>query len=136
MALFSQLGNYKNFGLFVMRAGLGVMMFMHGLPKLTGGIAEWRDLGENMSVLHIHFWPVFWGFMCAITECIGGLFCVLGLWFRLVSVLMLINFIVAAVWHLKGAKDGVMESSHSIELCFVFFGFIFIGPGEWSIDKS
>ncbi len=135
MALFSQLGNYKNFGLLVMRAGLGIMMFMHGLPKLTGGVSTWRNLGEDMSLLHINFLPVFWGFMCAVTECIGGLFCVLGLWFRLVCILMLINFIVAAMSHLHGG-DTVMKSSHAIELCFVFFGLIFIGAGEWSIDKS
>jgi putative oxidoreductase len=88
MALFSQLGNYKNFGLLVMRAGLGVMMFIHGLPKLTGGPAKWESLGTAMGHLHIHFFPVFWGFMSAITETIGGIFCVLGLWFRLVCLLM------------------------------------------------
>jgi len=135
MALFSQLGNYRNFGLFVMRAGLGVMMFLHGLPKLTEGPAKWESLGANMSHLHIHFFPVFWGFMSAITECIGGLFCVLGLWFRLVSLLMVINFIVAAMALFAGGKD-VLGASEAIELAFVFFGFIFLGAGTYSIDKS
>jgi len=135
MALFSQLGNYRNFGLFFMRAGLGVMMFMHGLPKLTGGPTEWKDLGESMGHLHIHFFPVFWGFMCAVTETIGGLFCVLGLWFRLVSLLMAINFIVAALTVMAGG-GGVMKASHAIELVFVFFGLMFLGAGEWSVDKS
>lgn len=135
MALFSQLGNYRNFGLFVMRAGLGVMMFLHGLPKLTGGPAKWESLGHNMSHLHITFWPVFWGFMAAITECIGGLFCVLGLWFRLVCMLMVITLTVAAMSHFSKG-DSIMEASHAIELAFVFFGLIFLGAGEWSVDKS
>jgi len=135
MALFSQLGNYKNFGLLVMRAGLGVMMFIHGLPKLTGGIPKWESLGHNMSHVGIHFMPVFWGFMAAITETIGGLFCVLGLWFRLVSILMVITMIVAALTHFSKG-DSVSDASHAIELAFVFFGLIFIGAGEWSIDKS
>jgi len=120
MALFSQLGNYKNFGLFVMRAGLGIMMFMHGINKLTGGPAEWETLGRNMGHLHIHFMPVFWGFMCAVTETIGGLFCVLGLWFRLVSILMVINFIVASLTIIS-AGAGIMKASEAIELAFVFF---------------
>ena len=135
MALFSQLGNYKNFGLLVMRAGIGVMMFMHGLSKLTGGPVKWEDLGHSMSQLHIHFLPTFWGFMCAVTETIGGLFCVLGLWFRLVSILMVINFIVAALDCYAEAHK-IMDASHAIELVFVFFGFIFLGAGEWSVDKS
>jgi putative oxidoreductase len=135
MALFSQLGNYRNFGVFMMRAGLGVMMFLHGLPKLTGGIDKWESLGHSMGYLHIHFIPAFWGFMCALTETIGGLFCVLGLWFRLVSLLMVINFVVA-ILTLFAAGKGVMESSEAIELAFVFFGLIFVGAGAWSIDKS
>jgi putative oxidoreductase len=135
MALFAQLGNYKNFGLLVMRAGLGILMFVHGLPKLTGGIPKWEDLGSNMGLLHIHFLPVFWGFMCAVTECIGGLFCVLGLWFRLVSILMVINFIVAAAVHFADG-GGLKGASHALELCFVFFGLIFLGAGTLSIDKS
>lgn len=135
MALFSQLGNYRNFGLFVMRAGLGVMMFLHGLPKLTGGPVKWESLGHDMGYLHIHFLPVFWGFMCAVTETIGGLFCVLGLWFRLVSVLMVINFIVAALAGYAESHN-IMDASHAIELVFVFFGLAFLGAGEWSVDKS
>ncbi len=135
MALFAQLGNYKNFGLFVMRVGVGVMLFMHGLPKLTGGPAKWEALGHSMANLHITVVPVFWGFMSAITECIGGLFCVLGLWFRLVSILMVINFIVAIV-KLNMGGSTIMESAEAIELCFVFFGFIFLGAGAYSVDKS
>jgi putative oxidoreductase len=135
MALFSQLGNYKNFGLLVTRVGLGVMMFIHGLPKLTGGPDKWESLGHSMSHLHITFFPVFWGFMSAITETIGGLFCVLGLWFRLVSLLMVINFIVAILVLVDGGKT-VMGASEAIELCIIFFGLIFLGAGAYSVDKS
>jgi putative oxidoreductase len=135
MALFAQLGNYKNFGQFVMRAGVGVMMFIHGLPKLTGGPEKWEGLGHAMSNLHITFFPVFWGFMSALTECIGGLFCVLGLWFRLVSILMVFNFTVAILSMFAGGR-GIHEASEAMELLFVFIGFVFIGAGGWSVDKS
>lgn len=135
MAIFSNLGNYRNFGLLVMRVGVGIMMVMHGLPKIAGGYDKWVELGRAMGHLHIHFLPAFWGFMCAITETIGGLFCVLGLWFRVVSILMVINFVVAALSHF--ARGGsIMEASHAIELAFVFFGLIFLGAGPHSIDKS
>jgi putative oxidoreductase len=135
MALFSQLGNYRNFGLLVIRAGLGIMMFFHGLPKLTGGIPKWESLGEDMGHLHIHFLPVFWGFMSAVTETIGGIFCVLGLWFRFVSLLMVINFVVAIATLFAEGKD-IRGASEAIEMCFVFFGLLFLGAGSYSIDKS
>ena len=48
MALFSQLGNYKNTGLFLMRVGLGAMMIVHGLPKLTHP-EKWAGLGSAME---------------------------------------------------------------------------------------
>jgi len=135
MALLGGLGNYKNIGILIMRAGLGVMMFMHGLDKLTERTVTWTELGKAMGNLHIHFLPAAWGFMCAVTECIGGLFCVLGLWFRVVSLLMVINFIVAIVT-LFARGSTVLGASEAIELGFVFAGLLFIGPGAYSVDKG
>ncbi len=135
MALFANLGNYKNFGLLVMRAGLGVMMILHGLPALQGGPAAWRETGQAMGHLHIYFFPVFWGFMSAVTMTVGGLFCILGLWFRLVCILMVINFAVAAASHFA-AGESILKASHAIELVFAFFGLIFLGAGSISVDKS
>ena len=134
MALFSQLGNYKNAGLFIMRAGIGAMMIVHGLPKITHP-EKWAGLGEAMGTLHIHFFPAFWGFMCALTETVGGLFSILGLWFRLVSLFMVIVFTVATLHHLN-AGDSITDASHAIELGFVYIGFLFIGPGRYSVDKG
>ena len=46
MALFSNLGKYKNFGLLVIRVGLGIMFIYHGFPKLAGGEKMWIQLGS------------------------------------------------------------------------------------------
>lgn len=135
MAIFSRLEQYKSTGLLVMRIGLGVMMIIHGLPKINSGPDGWTKLGMSMGYAGIHFAPMFWGFMCAVTETIGGLFCILGLWFRLVCVLLIINFIVASLEHL-GSGGTVVEASHAIELAFVFFGLMFTGPGKFSVDKG
>ena len=135
MALFSQLGNYRNTGLFIMRVGIGAMMIVHGFDKLKGGPDVWKSLGHAMGNLHMHYIPVFWGFMCAITETLGGLFCIMGLWFRLVSLFMIINFFVAALSHFS-AGDGIKEASHAIELVFAFAGLLFLGPGLYSVDRK
>lgn len=37
MALLASLGKYRNTGLLIIRIGLGVMMMLHGYPKLLGG---------------------------------------------------------------------------------------------------
>lgn len=135
MAIFGKLGRYQNFGLLIMRIGLGVLMILHGIGKLTGGPEKWADLGTAMGNLHIHFWPTFWGFMCAVTETFGGLFCILGLWFRPVCLLLVINFIVAAIDH-QPTIINIGKASHALELAFTFFGLMFIGAGAYSVDKS
>jgi putative oxidoreductase len=135
MALLGKLGRYQNFGLLVMRIGLGAMMILHGKDKLLGGPDKWADLGEAMGKLHIHFLPAFWGFMCAFAETFGGLFCALGLWFRPVCLLLVINFIVATVFHYTDIYH-IKDASHAIELMCTFFGLMFIGAGAYSVDRS
>src|SRR5690606_9083685 len=131
MALFSGLGNYKNTGLLLLRIGLGVMMMMHGLPKLTGGAERWEAVGGAMGNLGITFFPVFWGLMAAITETFGGFLLLLGLAFRPACLLLAFTMLTAALNHLaKG--DGLMGASHPIELGIVFIGLLFIGPGKYS----
>ncbi len=134
MALLSQLGKYKNTGLFIIRVGLGVMMVMHGLPKIAHP-DRWAGIGGAMKTFHITFFPAFWGFMCAVTEAIGGLFSVLGLWFRVVSLFMFIVMVVAATHHIVSG-DGIMEASHAIELAFAYLGLMFLGPGLYSVDRK
>ncbi len=135
MPILSQLGRYHNTGLFILRTGVGAMMIVHGFDKLKGGPPVWLDLGHAMNTIHMHYIPTFWGFMCALTETLGGLFCVLGLWFRVVSLLMVFNFFIAALFHFSKG-DGLPEAAHAIELIFVFAGLVFLGPGQYSVDRK
>jgi len=135
MALFSNLGTYKNFGLLIIRVGLGVMFIYHGLPKLMGGPREWAELGSATKYIGIHTWPMFFGFMSVVTETFGGFLVILGLLFRPVCLLLLINLVVAAAMQLgKGA--GLDGAAHAIEDAVMFAGLFFVGPGRTSIDKK
>jgi len=119
----------------ILRIGLGVMMIMHGLPKLQGGPELWAGVGKAMGNMGIHFIPAFWGFMAAATETVGGLFLLLGLFFRPSALLLAFTMIVAGLMHLSKG-DGISGASHAIELFFVFFGLVFVGPGRHSVDKK
>lgn len=135
MAIFDSLGKYRNIGLLILRLGLGVMMMVHGFPKLAGGPSGWENLGGSMKVVGISFLPMLWGFMAALAEGVGGLFLILGLFFRPANMLLLCTMIIAALVHF-GKGDGLDGAGHAIELGFVFLGLIFIGPGKYSIDKK
>lgn len=136
MAIFDSLGKYRNSGLLIIRIGLGIMFMVHGFPKLAGGPAMWEGLGGSMKLVHIDFLPVFWGFMAAVAEGIGGLLLILGLFFRPATILLIITMCIAALVHLSDPKQGLNEASHAIELGIVFLGLLFIGPGKYSVDKK
>lgn len=135
MAYFSNLGKYKDFGLLVIRVGLGIMFIYHGYPKLLGGPHLWEQVGASTKYVGINFAPVFWGFMAALVEALGGFLLIVGLAFRPVCLLLLINMIVAAISHIGGG-DGISGASHAIEDAIVFAGLLFIGPGRYSVDKK
>jgi putative oxidoreductase len=135
MAIFSGLGRWSNAGLLIMRAGLGVMMVLHGYPKLIGGPDKWLKLGGNMADLGITFYPVFWGFMAAVSEALGGVLVALGLAFRPACLFLMLTMAMASFVHLSGG-DGIMDASHALELGFVFLGLLFVGPGRYSMDKG
>ncbi|WP_183561897.1 DoxX family protein [Mucilaginibacter sp. SP1R1] len=135
MAILSNLSNYKNFGLLIIRVGLGIMFIYHGYPKLMGGVNSWEGLGQSTRYVGIHFWPVVWGLLAALTEVFGGFLLVIGLAFRPVCILLVINLMVAAAMHFgKGGNLG--DAAHAIEDAIVFAGLLFIGPGKYSVDKK
>ncbi|MEW6074914.1 MAG: DoxX family protein [Candidatus Omnitrophota bacterium] len=125
----------RDIGLLIIRMGVGVMFMYHGFPKITGGYAQWHELGKAMAVFGITFLPAFWGFMSASAEFFGGIFIVLGVFVRPFAVLMAVNMVVASAMHLtKG--DGLFVASHAIELAVVFVGLVFLGPGKFKLGKK
>jgi putative oxidoreductase len=134
MAALAKLGNYKNFGLLIIRVGLGIMFIYHGYPKLRDGQKMWEQLGESTKYVGIHFLPVVWGLLCALVETVGGLLLVLGLWFRPVCILLIINLLVATAAQL--AQGGLQVAAHPIEDVIAFVGLLFLGPGKFSVDKK
>ncbi|WP_343530913.1 DoxX family protein [Pedobacter sp.] len=135
MAIFDNLGKYRNTGLLILRVGLGVMMMFHGLPKIMGGPDTWAGIGGSMKVIGINFIPAFWGLMAVLSEGMGGFLLLLGLFFRPVNMLLTFTMLIAALVHLNKG-EGIMGASHAIELGIVFFSLIFIGPGKYSVDKK
>lgn len=117
-------------GLLILRLGIGAMfLFVHGGPKLLGGPEMWTMVGGAMGMLGITIYPVFWGFMAAVAEGIGGLCLVLGILVRPASVMMAFTMAMAAATHLSKG-DGLAGASHAIELGIVFVALAVLGPGK------
>lgn len=119
--------------LLILRIGIGTsFVFAYGLGKITGGPGTWSNLGQNMALFGVTVWPVFWGFMAALAEFVGGLLLMLGLLFRPALVLMLATMFVAAIGHISGQIDG--GPWHATEMATVFVVLFLLGPGRYSLD--
>lgn len=125
---------YRDWGLLLLRVGIGVMFMGHGWPKLAGGADKWAKLGTAMAHLGIDFAPTLWGFMAAVSEFFGGLLLALGLVFRPAATLLLVTMLVATTTHLSKG-DGVMGASHAIEAAIMFLALLLIGPGKYALDE-
>ncbi|QNL51230.1 DoxX family protein [Olivibacter sp. SDN3] len=133
MAILSTLGNYRNTGLLLIRAVLGIMFIMYGYPKIAGGPEMWKGVGAAMGNVGITFGHSFWGFLAALTETLGGFLLIIGFAFRPATLLLAFVMFIAALFHYK--TEGFMSASHPIELGFIFIGLALIGPGKYSVDK-
>ncbi len=130
-----RLDRYRNGGLLLLRIGLGLtFIFIHGWPKLIGGPEKWAAVGASMEVFGLGFAPVFWGFMAAFTEVLGGALLILGFFFRPACMLLFIVMVVATVKSL-GAEMSWGPASHALKMAVVFLSLIFIGPGKKSLDE-
>jgi len=126
-------GHYRNLGLLLLRIGLGTMFILHGFPKVSGGPEVWVEYGEAARFVGLNFAPMFFGFMAGITELFGGIFLILGLFFRPSLVFLSIVMLVATAKHIAtGAPFSIM--SHSIEIGIVCLSLLLIGPGKHSLD--
>src|SRR5690606_22626802 len=65
--------NLLQFGWLILRVGIGISIFLHGFPKITGGTEMWTAIGSSMGIFGINFAPTFWGFLAAVAESVGGL---------------------------------------------------------------
>ncbi len=125
----------RDWGLLVLRVGIGLMFVAHGLPLVTGGVQTWNHLGAALPIAGPPFFHTFMGFLAAMSEFGGGLLLVLGFFTRLAAFMMFFTMAVAFSMHLRHGDD-FNTFSHAVEAGILFFSLIFIGPGKYSLDAK
>lgn len=123
----------KDIGLLILRLGIGfTFIFYHGWPKISGGPAMWKQLGQSMELFGVTSMPGMWGLTSGIVEFLGGILLALGLFFRPATLLLTINMLVASLT-LLSSGNGMF--TYPVEIGILMLSLIFIGPGEFSIDQ-
>lgn len=117
----------SSLGLLFMRIGVGAIFIAHGWSKLqdiAGTTAFFQSI--NIPMPEIFAWVV------ALVELVGGIALVLGLWVKLVGLLLAIIMAVAII-NVKWPAGGFGASEYEFVLLMVNLGFMFTGAGSYSV---
>lgn len=80
---------FSDWGLLILRVVLGLVLVVHGWPK----IKNLKATGEGFAGMG--FKPgIFWGTVAAVTEFVGGLFLIFGFLIQAAALFIAIQFIV------------------------------------------
>jgi putative oxidoreductase len=135
MAALQFLSKYRETGLLLFRASIGLIMIILIAPVLWHGQGSWERFGSAMRHLDFHSHYTFWGFTGALLGCAGGVLMVLGLFFRVGVLLTLAVTLVhlIAVWDTHGDFHSRLPA---LEMAILLLCLLFIGPGKYSVDKN
>lgn len=120
---------WSEWSIFFSRIILGLIMIIHGWPKIKNikGTAEWMSTNG--------FKPgMFWSIIVSLLEFVGGIFLIFGFLTQYISLLLLIQFFTIIIWKIiKHQNFSVFE----IDLLILAISLILLlnGGGKLSIDN-
>jgi putative oxidoreductase len=123
----------------ILRLGLGIMFFAHGLQMAFGKLGGPGVQGFSKMLSGLGFSPaIFWSYIASYTVLIGGLFLILGIFTRISSVLLIIFMLVAALKvHLS---KGFFIMNGGFEYNFIIVcaltALLILGTGKFGIIKK
>lgn len=128
-----------NWGILVLRLALGIMFMAHGLQKSFGVFAGPGIKAFSGMLSGLGFAPaIFWAYVAAYTELLGGLLLIMGIQVKTASALLLILIVTAAVKVHSG--KGFFLSNGGFEYTFIIaaicLALILLGPGKFIIFKK
>ena len=123
----------------VLRIGLGIMFFAHGLQMALGKLGGPGVNGFSKMLSGLGFAPAqLWSYIACYTVLIGGLFLILGVFTRISAIILMIFMIVAVLKvHLsKGffLANGGYEYNFII-LC-ALIALLALGTGKYGITRK
>ena len=120
-----------NFGLLVMRVGLAVILLIHSMPGLVGGVVYWKRVGTGLSFINVGFPPELIGFVIMLLESLGALSLLFGYLFKTFSIVLAAIYCLYFFNYYNIGYRTLML--YSLSLASVFIGFANTGPGRYSI---
>jgi putative oxidoreductase len=135
-----QLGNaYVNqntqsdLGRLILRIALGVLVLLHGIAKLKGGV------GPIEGMVAAHGWPSYVAYGALVGEVLGPLLLLVGFYARIGAALIAINMLFAfALVHMGQFGQFTEQGGWALELQAMYLAtalaLVLLGPGRYSAN--
>ncbi|MFH1457979.1 MAG: DoxX family protein [Candidatus Omnitrophota bacterium] len=123
----------------ILRLGLGFMFLAHGLQKAFGLFKGSGITGFSRMLAGLGFNPsLFWAYLAAYVELLGGLALITGLSTRISSLLLLILILIAAAKvHLaKGFFMAGGGFEYNFIIACVCLALMIMGTGKYGLNKK
>src|ERR1700680_1953132 len=133
--MFKSLSKYSDLGLLIGRIGIGAIFIFFGWHNLFAGESSWTKIGQAIGSLGIHFYPAIWGLIASLAEFGGGIFLVLGLFFRPAVIFLALTMFVAFASSFKAEPHNYTYFSRPLEMFCIAIVFLFVGPGKYSMAR-
>ncbi|MCX5694087.1 MAG: DoxX family protein [Candidatus Omnitrophica bacterium] len=126
----------SNWGILILRLGIGVMFAAHGLQKVFGFFAGPGIKGFSQMLSSLGFAPAIpWAYLAGYTELLGGVFLIIGVFTRPCATLLFILITTAAIKVHLG--KGFFLSGGGFEYDFVIacvcLALVLLGEGKYTI---
>ena len=123
----------RHFGIFFLRLFVGLRL----LYGVVDNVLSWEKMLEFSAFLESNDFPV--PLICAVTsvyvQFIGSLLILLGYKIRLASFVLVINFLVALLLHIR-AGDSIEGMTPALAMLFGSLTFMFTGAGKIALEKE
>jgi len=120
----------ENYGFLALRLSVGIIFVMQGWGKLSGGIEMFAGMLEAKGF----FLPMMFAYLVAITEFLGGLAVIFGVFVRFFAQLLAIIMLVALLTvHISGT---FAEAMAVIALLGSTLALTFLGGGDMLLTKK
>ncbi|MDI9239167.1 DoxX family protein [Lysobacter sp. LF1] len=124
----------QDIGKLILRISLGVLVFLHGISKLDGGLPGIFQLVETQG------FPAFFAYGVIIGEVVAPLLVITGFFSRIGGILIAINMVFALYLVHQGDFGRLNEQGGwAIELQLMYLctavAIALLGPGRWAFNQ-
>ena len=128
------MNNQVDIGKLVLRVTLGVLVLLHGVAKLRGGVDPIVGMVTAAGL------PGFIAYGALVGEVLAPLMLIAGFYARIGAVLVIINMLFAiGLAHMGDLAMLTEQGGWALELqgmfLFTAIALVFLGPGRWSVNQ-